>query len=192
MATRRIREYLDGNKVPYTVINHTCAYTAEEVAQASRIPARKMAKVVVVQIDDELAFVAVPANRVVDLARLREETGAANVQIAEEELLRNRFSDCQVGTVPPFGNLFGIETFLDRQLTVSTQIAFSAGTHRDVFVLRFADYNRIVHPRIVDVAAESDELAPVISQDADELPETEEVAQAQCDCPILHHHWGAD
>jgi Ala-tRNA(Pro) deacylase len=192
VATRRIREYLDGNKVPYTVIIHTCAHTAEEVALASHIPARKMAKVVVVQIDDELAFVAVPANKVVDLARLRDETGAANVRLAEEDFLRTRFSDCQVGTVPPFGNLFGIETFIDRQLTVSSQIAFSAGTHRDVFVLRNADYNRIVHPRIVDVAAESEELAPTNTQDFEELPETEELTQAQCGCPILHHHWGAD
>ena len=205
MATRRIREYLIGNKITFSSINHTCAYTAQEVAESSHIPGRYMAKVVLVWLDDELVIVAVPATKVVDLIKLRYETGAIDVRLAEEDEFRDRFSGCQVGTVPPFGNLFGVETIFDRQLTTGEKFAFNAGTHRDVVVIRFADYNKLVKPHIVDVAEEQREGAFVKShrpggrnrrsgsraQPGDSLSNSESAMQTQCGCPILHHA-GAD
>ncbi len=161
MATRRIREFLIGNKIPYGSINHTCAYTAQEVAESSHVPGRCMAKVVVVWLDGKLAIVVVPATKVVDLAKLRRETGARDARLADEDDFRDRFSGCQVGTVPPFGNLFGLETIVDRQLTDGEQFAFNAGTHRDILVVQYADYSRLVKPRIVNVAAEPGSVPPV-------------------------------
>lgn len=202
MATRRICEFLDGNKISYRSIRHTCAYTAQEVAELSHIPGRHMAKVVVVWLEGRLAIVVVPATAAVDLAKLHEQTGAAEARVADETDFRERFSDCQVGTVPPFGNLFGIETFLDRQLTVEDEFAFNAGTHRDVIVIRSADYNRLVKPRIVDVAVESrgkktrrpsDKTAPEVwrSQTSDSSVATESALQLQCGCVVVCHD-GAD
>ncbi len=206
MATRRIREYLVGNKVSFGSINHTCAYTAQEVAELSHIPGRHMVKVVVVWLDGELALVAVPSTKVVDLEKLRYETGVLDARLADESDFRDRFSDCQVGTVPPFGNLFGVNTFVDRQLTSGEPLAFSAGTHRDVMVIRYADYARLVKPGIVDVAVDSCHAVPNArtarpqkrsgrtasrTQSAHESLETETATQAQCGCPIMHHA-GAD
>ncbi|MGD0462239.1 MAG: YbaK/EbsC family protein [Tepidisphaeraceae bacterium] len=206
MATRRIREFLIGNKIPYSSINHTCAYTAQEVAESSHVPGRCMAKVVVVWLDGKLAIVVVPATKVVDLAKLRRETGTLDARLAEEADFRDRFSDCQVGTVPPFGNLFGLETFLDRQMTNGEQFAFNAGTHRDIIVIQYSDYSRLVKPRIVDVAAEAGSV-PFIAKSPrpasrtpragsrtrceDVLPATESAVQAECGSPITHHS-GAD
>lgn len=207
MATRRIREFLVGNKVPYSSISHTCAYTAPNVAESSHVPGRCMAKVVVVWLDGELAIVAVPATKDVDLAKLRRETGAMDARLAKETDFRDRFDDCQVGAVPPFGNLFGLDTYLDRQLANGERVAFNAGTHRDVIIIRSADYSRLVKPRIVNVAYEPRDGAHVSAkrslrmsrtgragsrtQPGNVLPEFELAVQAECGCPILSHA-GAD
>jgi Ala-tRNA(Pro) deacylase len=208
MATRRIREFLVGNKIQYGLINHTCAYTAQEVAEFSHVPGRYMAKVVVVWLDGKLSLAVVPATQVVDLAKLRRETRALDVRLADEADFRDRFSDCQVGAVPPFGNLFGLETLLDRQLSSAEQFAFSAGTHRDVIVIRSADYSRLVRPRVVNVATEPRIGASIAksrrlgsragrgdshAQAGDSWPGTDSdsAVQAECGCPILHHA-GAD
>jgi Ala-tRNA(Pro) deacylase len=206
MATRRIREFLAGNKIQYGLINHTYAYTAQEVAEFSHVPGRYMAKVVVVWLDGKLALAVVPATQVVDLTKLRREARALDVRLADEADFRDRFRGCQLGTVPPFGNLFGLETLLDRQLSSAEQFAFSAGTHRDVIVIRSADYSRLVRPRIVDVATAAGNAGHIAglsrpksrtrrassrTQSVDEFPETESAVQAECSCPMMHHA-GAD
>jgi Ala-tRNA(Pro) deacylase len=160
-----------------------------------------MAKTVVVVLDGRLAIVAVPATRLVDLDKLRRETGASDARLAEESEFKDQFEGCQVGTEPPFGVLFGLETLIDRELVAEENIAFSAGTHTDVYVLRTSDYIRLVRPRIIDVAIltgndASGEKAKRSSKArrralADEFAEADEQLQAQCDCPITHH-LGAD
>ena len=117
MATRRIREFLDGNKVKYSVISHSPAYTAQKVAASTHIPRRDLAKTAIVDIDGNLAIVVVAANRDVDLMRLRLTLGACEVGLAEQRDFIRRFEGCQVGTVPPFGLLFGMETYLDVELS---------------------------------------------------------------------------
>jgi len=193
MATRRISDFLAGNRIPYAKINHTCAFTAQEVAESSHVPGRYLAKSVIVSLNGRLAIVAVPANSRVDLDKLREATCAGDVRVAEEAEFREEFDGCQVGTVPPFGNLFGVDTFVDRQLAREEHIAFNAGTHTDVFVVRFPDYVRLVQPRLIDVAIEPKTVAarskrrsrrsesPVSA----ELWESESVLQAECGCPIV-------
>lgn len=161
MATRRIREFLDGNGVHYEMVNHAATYTAQEAAESTHIHGQYMAKTVIVWIDGQLAMVVVPANKVVDLEALAIARHAENVRLAEEAEFKDRFVGCQVGTVPPFGNLFGVETLYDSSLAYRPYIAFAAGTHTDVIVMRFGDYNRLVRPMPVQVAV--DPMAAVAS-----------------------------
>ena len=201
MATRRIEEFLTGNRVAYSTINHRCAYTAQEIAQTSHIPGKSLAKSVIIMLDGKLAMVAVPATRYLDLTKLEEQFFDRSVRLANEDDFCNRFDGCQLGTVPPLGNLFGLETFVDRSLTGEEYIAFNAGTHTDVFMIRYSDFVRVVQPRIVDasveVAARIGSKRPARRRrddDGDDRrsePETSDMAQAECGCPILHHS-GAD
>jgi Ala-tRNA(Pro) deacylase len=155
MATRRICEFLDGSAVRYATIHHPVEYTAPEAAQAAKVPGRQMAKVVIVWLDERLALVVVPSTKDVNLDLLRRETAAQDVRLAEENEFVNRFTECQLGAVPPFGNIFGMETFIDRGMAQEDRIAFAAGTHSDVIVMRFMDYTRLVRPLPVRVAVES-------------------------------------
>ena len=153
MATRRTREFLDGNKIKYALISHSPAHTAQEVAASVHIPGRDVAKVVVVIVDGKLAMAVVPASKQVDMELLRSAAGAQFVELAGEPDFANRFEGCQLGTMPPFGNLFGMETYVDKELAKEEYIAFNAGSHTDVIALRFADFRRLVHPKLLKIAA---------------------------------------
>lgn len=161
MATRRIREFLDGNNAKYSVISHSPAYTAQEVAASVHIPGRSLAKAVIVDIDGRLAMAVVPASRDVDMNRLRKAVGGLRVQLADKQDFASRFEGCQLGTVPPFGNVFGMETYMDRELTKEEHIAFNAGTHTDVIVMEFNVYLQLAHPKLVEIAVEPIQLAGV-------------------------------
>lgn len=153
MATRRIREFLDGGDAEYVIISHSPAYTAQEVAESAHIPGRDVAKTVVVEIDGRLALAVVPATRHVDLYRLCAAAGAEEVRLADESDFADRFEGCQLGAVPPFGNLFGMETYVDRSLARERYIAFSAGSHTELIATRFGDYRRLARPKLVQIAA---------------------------------------
>lgn len=154
MATRRIREFLDGNHVQYVTISHSPAYTASQVAESIHIPGKSLAKVVVVAADRRLAMVVVPATKDVDMIRLQEEIRSNDVRLADEAEFATRFEGCKLGAVPPFGNLFGVDTYLDRSFLTASHIAFNAGTHTDVIVMDFADYVRLARPRIAPISAD--------------------------------------
>ena len=153
MAMRRIKEFLDGNKVKFSVISHPPAYTAQEVAASAHIPGRDLAKTVIIRVDATLAMAVVPASREVDMVLLRKAAGAERVGLADKSDFAERFEGCQLGTMPPFGNLFGMDTYVDRALATEEYIAFNAGTHTDVIAMRFNDYRRVAHPKLVHIAA---------------------------------------
>lgn len=161
---RRIQEFLDGSHVRYVTIRHSPAYTASQVAESIHIPGKRLAKVVVAVADGRLAMVVVPSTKDMDMTRLQEETRARDVRLADEAEFANRFEGCKLGAVPPFGNLFGIETYLDRSFLSESQIAFNAGTHTDVIVMDSTDYLHLVRPRIVPISTDPIESRHYVAQ----------------------------
>ena len=165
MATRRTREFLDGNNVRYVMIHHSPAYTAPEVAASVHVPGRQLAKTVIVWIDGRIAMAVVPATRDVDFDLLRLAAGARDCRLAEEAEFADRFEGCQLGAVPPFGNLFGMETHVARALTDQPYVAFNAGTHTDVIVMEFEDYRRLVRPKLAEIDTDAAELKLYAAQE---------------------------
>lgn len=163
MATRRIQEFLDGNHIRYAMIHHSPAFTASQVAESVHIPGRNLAKVVMVMISGELAMAVVPANRDVDLALLQKLAHQKDVRLAYEAEFADRFEGCQLGTVPPFGSLFGMDAYVDRSLMDASLVAFNAGTHRDVIVMRTDDFARLAQPKVVHIDADPirEQFAPM-------------------------------
>src|SRR5208282_5992151 len=146
MSTQRVCQFLTDKGVPHSLNNHALAYTAQEVAQSTHIPGRYMAKTVIVWINNDLALAVIPASKELDIDALRAETGAAHVRLALESEFANFFSTCEPGAVPPFGNLFGVRTFVDIGMALQDFLVFNAGTHTDVVCMRFSDYARLVKP----------------------------------------------
>ena len=152
MPAMKLKQYLDNEGIKYVTIVHSPAYTAQEAAASAHIQRNVLAKTVIVELDDELAMVVVPANRRVELKELRELTGCERVKIASEDTFRKRFPDCEVGAMPPFGNLYGMEVFAAASLSDSPEIAFNAGTHTEVVKMEYRDFERMVHPRVMNLA----------------------------------------
>lgn len=149
MTVERIRRFLDENDVRYRLVRHPAAFTAQEVAAEAHVPGRHFAKVVTISVDDRLALAVLPATERVDLERLAQSLGAAHVVLATETEFRRAFPDCEVGAMPPFGNLFGMETFVSRHLAASDEIAFNAGTHTEIMYVPWSDFERLVEPVII-------------------------------------------
>ena len=149
MTARKLKNYLDANGVDYVTITHLTAYTAQEVAATVHVPGREMAKTVIVKIDDHLAMAVLPADEWVDLNSLRDVAQAHKVELAHEADFRNAFPECEVGAMPPFGNLYGMDVFVADDLTEDSYIAFNAGSHTDVIRMAYEDYERLVHPKVL-------------------------------------------
>lgn len=156
MPVHKVKSFLDSNHVRYVTISHSPAYTAQEVAASAHIPGRELAKTVMVKLDGRMGMAVLPASCQIDLDRLQDVTGAGEVELAGEDEFASLFPNCDVGAMPPFGNLYKMEVFADEQLAEDDQIAFTAGSHTELVQLAWDDFERLVEPHIGSFA-----MAPV-------------------------------
>jgi len=152
--SERLRSFLDSHQAEYSITTHSKAFTAREVAVAEHLPAREVAKTVVVFGDGEYHMIVIPANKLVDFQEVRLALGLSQVRLATEDELAKLFPDCELGAMPPVGGVYGFAVYLDSSLASEDTIAFNGGTHRDVIHMRTADYRRLAQPTIVSLARE--------------------------------------
>ncbi|MFI5108291.1 MAG: aminoacyl-tRNA deacylase [Terriglobales bacterium] len=152
MSINTLTELLDHQNIKYTIITHSVAYTAQGIAALAHIPGQELAKTVIVNLDDTLAMAVLPASGQVNLAALRVATGAKTATLAAEKDFLDRFPGCETGAMPPFGNLYGMNVFVDESLTRDKEIAFNAGSHRELMRLPYEDFARVVQPKILQFA----------------------------------------
>src|SRR5204863_5421525 len=132
MPVKKLKEFLDREKVKYVSIIHSTAYTAQEVAASAHITGKELAKTVMVELDGKMAMAVLPANRKIVLQDLREVTGSDEVKFASEDEFRKRICGCETGAMPPFGNLYGMEVYVEEGLTLNDENAFNAGSDTEV------------------------------------------------------------
>lgn len=149
MPARKLKQFLDANNIKYISIKHSPAFTAQEVAHTAHIRGKDLAKTVIVKIGSDMAMAVLPAKNLVDLDLLREVTGIEDVELAGEKEFKNLFPDCEIGAMPPFGNLYGMQVFVAEPLTKDKEIAFNAGTHSELIKMAYEDFERLVKPKIV-------------------------------------------
>lgn len=149
MPVDRLRKYLEENHVKYVTVSHSPAFTAQEIAASAHVPGRDLAKTVMVKLDGRMAMVVLAAPDKVNAALLRDASGADEVELASEREFAEIFPSCEVGAMPPFGNLWGMDVFADSRLEEDETIMFNAGSHTELVKLTYADYRRLVHPRVV-------------------------------------------
>jgi Ala-tRNA(Pro) deacylase len=147
----KLEDYLREQSVPFEVHHHPPAFTAQRVAQAEHVGGKTVVKVVMAFADGRMVMLAVPAPRRVDLAKAAQAAGAREVRLAHEEEFAAAFPDCDVGAMPPFGNLYGIPVYVDAELTEDESIVFNAGTHEDTIHMKYADFDRLVEPTKVTI-----------------------------------------
>jgi Ala-tRNA(Pro) deacylase len=152
MPVQRLQEFLDEHQVKYIVISHSRAFTTQEIAAATHIPGKELAKSVIVEIDGSMAMAVVPGSQKVDLYLLRDVVGAQQVTLAKESAFKDLFPECDLGAMPPFGNLYGMPVYVADSLTEDEEIAFNAGSHTQLVKMSYRDFERLVQPRVMHFA----------------------------------------
>jgi Ala-tRNA(Pro) deacylase len=149
MPAKRLKEFLDSRQVRYTSIAHSPAYTAQEIAALAHIPGQELAKTVMVELDGKTVMVVLPTSYRVDFDHLKQVTGAKRVELAREKEFKELFPGCEIGAMPPFGNLYGVDVYVAEELAADEEIAFNAGSHTELIRLSYQDFERLVKPKIL-------------------------------------------
>ena len=158
----RLEAYLREQRVSFTIQHHRAAYSAQDVAAIEHVPGKLVAKVVMAFADGKLVMLVLPASYRVDLVQAGTAIGAKSVYLAGERELAVAFPDCEVGAMPPFGNLYHVPVYVDQALAQDETIVFQAGTHTDTITMRYADFTRLVKPSVVKCAFHSQEIMPYV------------------------------
>ncbi|MGH8074737.1 MAG: aminoacyl-tRNA deacylase [Lysobacter sp.] len=152
MLSPRLHNFLDEHHAPYATLTHDRTVTAQATASATHIGAGHFAKTVMIKVDGQLAMMVMPAPYRVDLTRLSRALGGPEVELAEETEFRDAFPDCELGAMPPFGHLYGMQVYIDSRLAQQPQIAFNAGSHTDTVRMSYAEFERLAEPELLWLA----------------------------------------
>ena len=135
MPSRKLTEFLDNNKVKYVSITHSSAYTAMEIAALAHVPGKDLAKTVMIKMD-----------------LLKKAVGNENLRLATEQEFKDKFPDCEVGAMPPFGNLYSMEVYASSTLKEDEEIVFNAGSHTELIKLGYKDFENLVKPKVAEIS----------------------------------------
>jgi Ala-tRNA(Pro) deacylase len=148
MPVEKLKTFLDQNGVRYVTIRHSNAYTSQEIAASAHVSGKEFAKTVMIKIDGKMAMAVLPATNQIDFTLLRELFRNKTVNLASEAEFSGDFPGCEPGAMPPFGNLYDMEVFVDEALAADKEIAFNAGSHVEIIRLSYEDFTRLVNPKV--------------------------------------------
>jgi Ala-tRNA(Pro) deacylase len=150
MPATKMKEFLDSRGIRYVTTKHSPAFTAQEIAASAHVSGRDFAKTVIVMAGEQMAMVVLPASRRIVLSDLRELLDRPDLRLATEVEFRSTFPDCELGAMPPFGNLYGMPVYVASALAQEPEIAFNAGSHTEIVKMPFTDFDAAVRPIILD------------------------------------------
>lgn len=151
---KKLKAVLDEAKISYEVYNHPLAYTAQEIASAQHVSGKELAKVVMLMVDGGLVMGVITGNQKIGLYTVKASLGAKEARLATEDEFTSRFPECEIGAMPPFGNLFGLPVVVDPAVEKDEYVYFNAGNHAQTVHLRYKDFERLVTPRLARLTEE--------------------------------------
>ncbi len=144
---KRVKQYLKQSRVKYKISRHKEAFTAQEVAARQHVSGKQLAKVVLVKANDFVMMV-LPANLLLDIKKVKKILKSKSVRLAKETEIEKYFPDCEIGAMPPFGNLYDLTVYIDKSLTENEKIVFRAGDYTHTIAINYEDLARLIEPRI--------------------------------------------
>ncbi|MGI9535265.1 MAG: aminoacyl-tRNA deacylase [Thermodesulfobacteriota bacterium] len=149
MPVEKLKNFLDEKKIKYVSIKHSESFTAQEIAAVAHVPGKELAKTVILDIDGKMSMAVVPASYHVDFKLLEKEVKATRVSLATEEEFKEKFPDCELGAMPPFGNLYDMDVYVSKSLAEDEEIFFNAGNHTELIRINYKDFEKLVHPKVL-------------------------------------------
>jgi Ala-tRNA(Pro) deacylase len=148
MPAKKLKDYLDSKNIKYVSIYHAAASTSQRIAATSHIPGKELAKTVMLKVDGKMAMAVLPSSSNINFESFKRAAKVEKVELASELAFINLFPDCEVGAMPPFGNLYGIDVYVADSLAQDEEIAFNAGTHTELIRMAYQDFVKIVNPKV--------------------------------------------
>ena len=143
----RLRQQIERVGVPYEVLPHREAFTAQEVARSTHVSGRLLAKPVIIREESgQYSMAVVSAGEHVDVAAIHRGPVGTRARLADEIELARLFPDCEVGAMPPAGRLYGLPTYIDEEFRRHPEIHFQAGNHHEVVRMKFTDFEKVAGP----------------------------------------------
>jgi Ala-tRNA(Pro) deacylase len=149
MPLGKLKEYLDGNKIKYVIKSHSVAYTTPEIAALAHVPGKEWAKTVIIKVDGKMAMAVLPASYRIDFDDLKKAIGVKNIELATEEEFEKQFVDCELGAMPPFGNLYDMNVYVAESLAEDDEITFNACSHMELMQMAYKDFEKLVNPNVI-------------------------------------------
>lgn len=150
--TSDLQRYLNNNGIQYRIIEHDPAFSAHGVSVTAHVPEKEIAKTVIIQIDGRFWMAVLRGDNKINLHKIKQSFGAKHVHLAHEEDLSTLFPDCQLGTMPPFGNLYGVPVLVDQSLAGDEDICFNACCYTKVVRMKFDDFKKLSNPLVGEYA----------------------------------------
>ncbi len=148
----KLRNYLDDNNVKYITITHSKAYTAQEIAAAIHCPGKELAKSIMVKVNDQFVMIVLSASEKIDFDLLKKLFNQETVELATESEFKSLFPECEIGAMPVFGNIYGVDVYATENIAKDEEIFFNAGSHTIAIKLDTKYFLELVQPQIVKVA----------------------------------------
>ncbi|NWN90128.1 YbaK/EbsC family protein [Marinobacter adhaerens] len=150
MPIQQLKECLDQAGVDYMCLTHPPAFTAQKLAHHVKIAGDKVVKTVIIELDGKMAMLVMPATWRVRWDSLSRILDTDFVDLADEQAFADRFPECEVGAMPPFGNLFGMTVYCAEPLTEQEELAFAAGSHTETVHMKTRDFLELVQPMVLN------------------------------------------
>lgn len=141
-----LEKYLQTHDIPYLMRHHAPAMTARQLAELEDIDPHEVAKVVIMRDQKQYFMLVLPADYKLDLKQTRQMIQSRNAWIASEQDLQQLFPACELGAMPPFGELYNMQVYAETDLSEDQEIEFNAGSHEDAIRMRFMDWQKVAHP----------------------------------------------
>ncbi len=145
-------KYLWANSVKFRVVGRIPAFLSQDIDSATHIPSRICAKTILMKADGQHWMVVVPADDSVDKQKLQKTLQVKHIDIVTEKDFESIIPDCDAEAIPPFGNVYGLSTIVDKSIAGKEEIAFNAISNTDFIVMKFKDYERLARPLIAEFA----------------------------------------
>ncbi len=152
MALTRVENFLRENDISFNKIAHHVTFSAQRTAADVHIPGHEIAKTVIVKMGGRMCMVVLPGDMQIDMEMLKSATGAREIRLATEMEFKDSFQNCEVGAMPPFGNLYDMEVYVAESLKSDVFIAFNACSHNRLIQMKYKDFERLVEPVVLKIA----------------------------------------
>ena len=145
----KIIDALNKEKIDYEVMEHKAVYTSKEAAEVRGTELRQGCKALICKTEKGFVQAVVPGDKEINFDKLKKILDVKDIELANAGDVK-KVSGCNIGSVPPLGNLFSIKVYFDKKVSENEIVAFNAGSHMRSIKMKFTDLKQLTNAVIED------------------------------------------